>query len=270
MTIRIFVGCSANGEDAEAQAMLEHTVRKYASEPVEINWMKLSRDPSSPWYANFKTGEGWNTKGWATPFSAFRWGVPAACNFEGKAIYMDVDMIAMDDVAKLWNQPHPPGKAILGKDETHTCVMLFDNARMKPLLPTIDQLRRTEGLYRSVRKNVGSVTARFAGNWNCLDGENYKSLTDPDVKIIHFTRVETQPHLKWALPRLRAAGQQHWNAHTLRAHDAQPHSHPGVRPLVDQLWQEAQVAGYSAGMYVPKADEMFGDYDAVRGGRRAA
>jgi hypothetical protein len=27
MTIRIFVGCSANSEDAEAQAMLEYTLR---------------------------------------------------------------------------------------------------------------------------------------------------------------------------------------------------------------------------------------------------
>jgi hypothetical protein len=52
MTIRVFVGCSANGEDAEAQGMLEYTIRRYAREDVEINWMKLSRDPASPWYAN--------------------------------------------------------------------------------------------------------------------------------------------------------------------------------------------------------------------------
>ena len=32
---------SANGEDAEAQAMLEYTLRWYASEPLEITWMKL-------------------------------------------------------------------------------------------------------------------------------------------------------------------------------------------------------------------------------------
>ena len=34
--IRIFVGCSANGEDAEAQAMLEYTLRRYASADLEI------------------------------------------------------------------------------------------------------------------------------------------------------------------------------------------------------------------------------------------
>ena len=36
MTIRIFIGCSANGEDAEMAAMLEYTLRHYASEPLGI------------------------------------------------------------------------------------------------------------------------------------------------------------------------------------------------------------------------------------------
>lgn len=268
MTVRIFVGCSANGEDAEAQGMLEHTLRKHASEPIELTWMKLTHDKHSPWYANFKANEGWNTRGWATPFSAFRWAIPHVCNYEGKAIYMDVDMIALDDILKLWTQPHPQGKAILAKNPSTHCVMLFDCARAKPYVPAFDQLRRTEGLYRQVRRGVGGVIAPFAGNWNCLDGENYKTLTDPDVKIIHFTKVETQPHLKWALPRLKAAGQRHWNAHTLRADREQPHARPDVQPMVDALWSEAQAAGYGVEKYL--GDEKFGEYDAVRGGQRAA
>ena len=34
--IRIFVGCSANGEDAEMQALLEYSLRHYATEPLEL------------------------------------------------------------------------------------------------------------------------------------------------------------------------------------------------------------------------------------------
>lgn len=269
MTIRIFVGCSANGEDAEAQAMLEYTVRR-ASEQVEINWMMLSKDPASPWYSNPAKSEGWNTVGWATPFSAFRWAIPHVCNFEGKAIYMDVDQIALADMAELWHQPHPAGKFILAKDDTHTCVMLFDCAGIRPMLPSFDQLRRQEGLYRQVRKNLASITSRFKGNWNCLDGENYSSLTDPDIKVIHFTKVETQPHLKWALPRLRAAGQSHWNAHTLRSDKPQQHARADVQPLVDKLWEDAQAAGYTVDDYVLAPEQRFGNYNAVRGGQRAA
>jgi hypothetical protein len=264
MTVRIFVGCSANGEDAEAAAMLEYTLRHYATEPIEITWMTLSHDPASPWYSNPAKREGWNTQGWATPFSAFRWAIPHVCNFEGKAIYMDVDMVVRDDIAKLWHQVIPDNARLLAKDNKHSCVMLFDCARMKAILPPFDMLRRTEGMYRSVRSTVGMCAARFAGNWNCLDGENYKTLTDPDIKVIHFTRVETQPHLKWALPRLQASGQRHWN----RLMQPVPHARPDVQPLVDNLWKLAQEAGYTAQRYLPA--QPFGRYDAVRGGARAA
>jgi hypothetical protein len=263
--IRIFVGCSANGEDVEAQAMLEYSVRRHhRGEVLEIVWMMLSRDPASIWYANPARNEGWIMRGWATPFSAFRWAVPYACNFQGKAIYLDVDMIAMADIGELWQQPIPAGACMLTKDEKHSCVILFDCARARSALPSFDALRRTEGLYRNVRRNIGASAARFAGNWNCLDGEKYASLADPDVKLIHFTKVETQPHLKWALPRLRAQGLRHWNGLAVE----QPHARADVRPLVDQLWIEAQAAGYRAESYLPR--QPFGAYDMVRGGARAA
>lgn len=270
MTVRIFVGCSANGEDVEAQGMLEYSLRKFASQPIEINWMKLTRDKNSPWYSNPAANEGWNTVGWATPFSAFRWAIPHVCNFEGKAIYMDVDMAALDDIVKLGTQSHPQGKAILAKDDKHHCVMLFDNAAMKPILPSFDQLRCIEGMYRKVRNNVGGVMAKFQNNWNCLDGENYKTLTDPDIKVLHFTKVETQPHLKWALPRLKESGRKHWNAHTLHADKGLPHARQDVQPYIDQLWSEAQAAGYTVDKYEPAPTERFGSYNAVRGGQRAA
>ena len=263
--IRIFVGCSSNGEDAEAQAMLEYTLRHYATEPLDIQWMKLSHDLESPWYSNPQKREGWNTRGWATPFSAFRWAIPHVCNYEGKAIYMDVDQIARDDIGKLWNQAIPSSAALLSKNSGTFCVMLMDCDKMKAALPAWDALRRTELLYRNVRQSAGRVAAPFQGNWNCLDGENYKNLYDPDIKVIHFTRVETQPHFKYALPRLEREGKRHWNRQTKFF----PHARADVEPLVDKIWREAQAAGYTVEKYnnglVP-----FGQYDAVRGGERAA
>ena len=265
MTIRIFIGCSANGEDAEAQAMLEYTLRWYASEELEITWMKLTHDPSSPWHSNPQKHEGWNTRGWATPFSAFRWAIPHVCNYEGKAIYMDVDMIARDDIANLWKQKIPDNAVLLSKNANTFCVMLQDCAKMKLVVPEFETLRQKELEYRKVRVSAGKASARFAGNWNCLDGEHYKTLMDSDIKVIHFTRVETQPHFKFALPRLQAEGKQHWNRQTR----FMPHQRWDVEPLVDKLWKDAQQAGYTVAKYntglVP-----FGNYDAVRGGARAA
>jgi hypothetical protein len=62
--VKLFVGCSANGEDAESQAVLEYTVRKNSSLPVDIVWMKQTHDETSPLY-------GWSTYTWSTPFSGF-------------------------------------------------------------------------------------------------------------------------------------------------------------------------------------------------------
>jgi hypothetical protein len=259
--VRIFVGCSANGEDAEAQAMLEYTIKHYTTSPVEMNWMMLSNDPASPWYSNPQRGEGWNTRGWATPFSAFRWWIPYVCNFKGKAIYMDVDQIARAPMTQLWDQTIPDGKAILAKNEKTFCVMLIDCERLAKKFPPFEQLRRVEGFYRQVRNMAAPLVAKFEGNWNCLDGENYKTLWDNDIKVIHFTKVETQPHFKYALPRLKTEGKQHWN----RQAKILPHMRPDVEPLVDRLWKEAQAAGYTVDRYL-KDLQPYGSYDAVRGG----
>lgn len=263
MTIRIFVGCSANGEDAEAQGMLEYTLRKYASLPLEITWMKLTRDPNSVWYSD-PPNKGWNMRGWATPFSAFRWSIPHACGYEGRAIYMDVDQVARADIADLWGQNIPDGKALLSKNEKTFCVMVMDCERMKTVLPDFEALKK-ELVYRKAREAAGKASARFEGNWNCLDGENYKTLMDSDIKVIHFTKVETQPHFKYALPRLRLEGKQHWN----RLAQFQRHARADVEPLVDKIWREAQEAGYTVARYNTGLAQ-FGAYDAVRGGARAA
>jgi len=37
---RIFIGTSANGEDAPAEMTYEYSLRKNSSAPVEITWMK--------------------------------------------------------------------------------------------------------------------------------------------------------------------------------------------------------------------------------------
>jgi hypothetical protein len=263
VTVKIFIGCSANGEDAEAQGMLEYSIRSRTTADVEITWMKLSRDPASPWYSNPATREGWNTVGWATPFSPFRWAIPHVCNFEGRGIYMDVDQLVRADIAELANQDIPTGKIMLAKNPQTHCVILWDCAAAKAHLPSFEELRRVEGRYRTVRKTIGPYTATFKGNWNCLDGERYPRLDHPDIKLIHFTAVPTQPHLKWAIPRLKAEGRSHWNNCK-----AQPHPHRGVAALAEKEWADAKAAGYGVERYL--GGEMFGQYDAVRGGPRVS
>lgn len=255
MTIRIFVGTPANSEDLECQAVLEFSLRKHATQPLDITWMMLSRDPQSFWYSNPKTRKGWNTQSWATPFSALRWGIPAACNYEGRAIYMDSDMIALADISELWSQPIPGGKALLAKGgkTVVSCVMLMDCARMKAVLPSLAELKGVVGAYRHARGAIAHAAADYAGNWNCRDGEHYPSIYNSEVKVLHYTSIPTQPNHRHARARLKAEGKPHWFA----GPDL-PHPRREVIELFDKTLAEAIAAGRGPETF--RVSPEFGEY----------
>src|SRR5690606_40467994 len=80
------------------------------------------------------------------------WGIPAFCDYQGKAIYMDTDMIVLCDLAELWNLEFEPGKAVMAKggqrSEEHTselqsrenlvCRLLLEKKNCKLTISTID------------------------------------------------------------------------------------------------------------------------------------
>ena len=132
--IKIFIGCDPNNSDLEQMMVLDYSLHKHTSEPVEIIWMQLSRDPSSVWYSNPQTGEGWHTEKWATPFSGFRWAIPEYCSFSGRAIYMDADMVVLDDIAKLWQHPISDEAILAAKgdgDLMRLCTCVWDCQKAK-------------------------------------------------------------------------------------------------------------------------------------------
>lgn len=260
MTVRVFVGTAANGEDAESQAVLEYTLKKHSSLPVEIEWMKMSRDPSSFWYTEPGARGAWQTQTWATPFSGFRWGIPAFCNYEGQAIYMDSDMIIRADIAELWNQPFEEGKVVMAKgggEGWRYCVAKWDcKAAEKWLLP-IDRLRAVPEAHQRMMHFFASnpnIVQPFQGNWNCIDGEQYLSLDHPDIKIIHYSDMGTQMHLKHAIPRLKEAGMTHWFDGQVR-----PHWRSDLTELFEKSLQEAKDNGYHPDNYIP--DNFYGQYN---------
>lgn len=255
--IRVFVGCAANHEDAESQAVLEYTLRKYASEPISLTWMKLSRDPESPWFSNGT--EGWRTDDWATPFSGFRWALPELCGFEGRAIYMDSDCIVRADIAQLWKQKFKPGKIVLakgGQESWRYCVSLWDCAAAKPYMLPLSRLRSARTAHRTMieffRVNRELVQP-FVGNWNCIDGENYPTLEDPEIKVIHYSSEAHQPHLKFAVRRLSESHQSHWFDGKIK-----PHWRPSMGRIFVTLLREAEDAGYTVDRYT--SDPTFGTY----------
>ncbi len=254
--IKIFIGCSANHEDAESQAVIEWTLNKFASEPFEIIWMKLSKDPDSRFYSDGK--KGWQTQEWATPFSGFRWGIPHWCDYKGKAIYMDSDMINRVDISELWKQEIAGlARAKGGAHSWRYCVSLWDCEAMKGISLPYDQMiadRYHNRQMTAIMRANHSRVQLFEGNWNCLDGETYEDLSDPDIKIIHYTSMKHQPQLRHAVPRLAKDGREHWFG-------AAPalHWRKDLLAMFDAELVEAEANGYPVSRYLQ--DPLFGAYD---------
>jgi hypothetical protein len=93
-THRIFIGYDPSQQNA--YEVLEHSLRKHATEPIDIQPIDADRltdfnrpvDPLA-----------------STPFTYTRFLVPWLCNYEGIALFMDSDMLALDDICELFHLP---------------------------------------------------------------------------------------------------------------------------------------------------------------------
>lgn len=89
MLLRIFIGFDSR--EAECAEILAYSLHKHSSMPLDIRYMKLSeldfnrtRDPLQ-----------------STEFTYTRFLVPSLCNYRGKAIFMDCDMLCLGDIKEL-------------------------------------------------------------------------------------------------------------------------------------------------------------------------
>jgi hypothetical protein len=164
-------------------------------------------------------------------------------------------MIVMSDIAQLWNEQINGNAFCIAKNPQTFCCTLFDNAKARNCLPPIDDIKTKYALYAHLRKKFqpGWVQPFPVGqNWNCLDGEEYKSIRDPDIKVVHCTSIPTQPQLRHALKRLAKTGGKHWSNHTPKQHWRMD-----IIELFDEVLAEAIAAGYPPEKYQAKE---FGKY----------
>ncbi|OZI34455.1 glycosyl transferase [Bordetella genomosp. 10] len=239
--IRIFVGCDPNDCDLEQMMVLDHSARKHSSLPIEITWMRLSRDPASPWYCDPARQLGWRTETWSTPFSALRWAIPAACGFQGRALYLDADMLVRCDLADIWNMPMAAGTLVAARrvgERWLSCVSLWDCARARGHLPTLEALRADPAAHKKMKRLFArrpDLIHPLDARYNCVDGDG---LPLDDIRILHYSDMGTQFSHRYAVPRLRAEGRTHWfDGEVL------PHPRQDLAELFDRYYQEALQAG---------------------------
>ena len=195
--VTVYVGSSPGGMDAESDLVLEFSLRKHASVPVEIVWMRRSNDPASLW-------SGWPASLWATPFSGFRWAVPELAAKRGleRAVYTDNDVVFLADIAELM-AVDMLARPILAREKGRLCVSVWDSA-MAQLLPPVELQRRSPTMHERLSREIGrGHIAPLDRAWNCLDGED---LGLEDIKALHFTDMATQPAAALAAERIAERG----------------------------------------------------------------
>ncbi|HET9471191.1 MAG TPA: glycosyltransferase [Usitatibacter sp.] len=192
--IRVFIGY--DDREAAAFGVLSHSIHARSSEPVSIAPLRLTelagvykraRDPLQ-----------------STDFSFSRFLTPYLCGYEGWAVFMDCDMLVLDDIAKLWRlrdqryavqvvkHVHVPKEEVkfLGAVQTKyakknwSSVMLMNCAKCTALTP--DYVNAASGLELHQFKWLEGdhLIGEIPPAWNHLVGYDAPRR---DASLVHYT-----------------------------------------------------------------------------------
>ena len=89
--IPIFIGASDHECDKIQEKILVYTLQKNTNAKLDITFLRASNFP------------GVSTLGWGTPFTGLRYVIPKLMGYQGRAIYMDMDMINFRDIEDFYN-----------------------------------------------------------------------------------------------------------------------------------------------------------------------
>jgi lipopolysaccharide biosynthesis glycosyltransferase len=196
--IRVFVGTDRS--QYLAVPVLEHSIKRHTTAQVEVIPMldlpvPVPKDPRN---------------GQRTGFSFSRFCIPKLAGYQGKAIYMDADMLVFKDIQELWNIPFDGAKIVIQQEvkfeeettrkigapkrrKKQCAVMLLDCERLdwdiERIVADMDEGKYD---YESLMYDLcilGDSEIKFGVpfEWNSL--EHY----DSETRLIHYTDVYTQP-----------------------------------------------------------------------------
>ena len=232
--IKLFIGTSEYEEPTIEQIYL-FSIFKNTDHPVEVTFLRPSMFPD------------WKRQGWGTPFTCYRYAVPELCNFKGRAIYTDVDMINFRDIYHLWRtdlKGKPFGMvwdSLQMNDVKYQgtpqergwwcdSVMVIDCEKAKEFIAPISAQAKWNGTYKwhfmeqigSPYKNKSSkIVEEVDERWNSFDGSD-TSYPYKDIKNVE--KVEIPLEEIWQV-HLTALSYQPWhpkyNPHAKASHSRQ-------------------------------------------------
>ncbi|MGL4768194.1 MAG: glycosyltransferase [Formosimonas sp.] len=196
-TIHIYVGVDRS--QMLACSVLEHSIQRHTRATVQVVPMldlpiPLPKDPK-----NYPR----------TGFSFTRFCIPKLAGYQGRAIYMDADMMVFQDIQTLWHLPMNGASIMIQSEQTvrgshgqakkkrQCSVMMLDCAALdwdvKQIVQDLDAGRYTYSELMSELCLVSddAISTQLPDVWNHLDQR-----TD-DTCLLHFTNMHRQP---WMSP----------------------------------------------------------------------
>jgi hypothetical protein len=192
--INVFIGYDPR--EAVAFSVLSYSIQARASMPVSIAPLMLSQ------LSGMLTRERHPLQ--STDFSFSRFLTPCLSSYTGWSVFMDCDMLMLDDIANLWKlrddryavmvvkHNHVPKETtkFLGEKQTKyekknwSSVMLFNNAKCRALTP--EYVNTASGLELHQFKWLESedLIGALPDRWNHLVGYNPPR---PDAALVHYT-----------------------------------------------------------------------------------
>jgi hypothetical protein len=194
--IRIFIGYDSR--EAVAYNVLCHSIQARSTEPVAITPINLEHLGKLMWRERHNLQ--------STDFSFSRFLTPYLCDFEGWALFMDCDMLVLDDMVNLWQlrddkyavqcvkHDHVPSEDTKFFDQPQSkyekknwsSVMLFNAAKCQALTPDYVNTASGLDLHRFHWLGNDNLIGEIPHRWNHL--VDY----DPEVPVgevsnLHYT-----------------------------------------------------------------------------------
>ena len=146
-----------------------------------------------------------------TPTPSFsRWFIPYFQNYQGKAIYLDLATLVLDDIETLWNTPFQDFGALAcpiqgerGEKSVgfKTNVMLLDCSKLthwKPSVWLTVSFQNPASVEKTMRAMPGGLSAKdfspLPEEWNQEEGKREEG-AESKAKILHFKNPLTYPWL---------------------------------------------------------------------------
>lgn len=167
--MRVFIGFDPR--QPIAYQVLHHSISERSSKPAPITKLRLSQLPIK------RVG--------LTEFTFSRYLCPFLCDYEGWSLFLDADMLVLDDISKLFDLADDKYAVMVVKNPQlrfeWPSLMLFNNAKCETLTPEwVDNANNAPQAFQWANE-VGSLPSE----WNhCVGYDAPRN----DARLVHFTQ----------------------------------------------------------------------------------